>query len=55
MWSGALLLLIVSLVVYAGVFPVDPTLRVQLASVLGLVAMVDVLLGFWFFRSSLSS
>jgi len=55
MWSGALLLLIVSLVVHAGVFPVDPALRVRLASVLGLVAMVDVLLGFWFFRSSLSS
>ena len=55
MWAGASLLLIVAAVVYAGVFPLDDALRFRAASVLGLVAMVDLLLGFWFFRSSLSS
>jgi hypothetical protein len=55
LWAGASLLLIVAVVVYAGVFPLDGALRVRAASVLGLVAMVDLLLGVWFFRSSLSS
>jgi hypothetical protein len=55
LWAGASLLLIVAAAVYGGMFPLDATLRVRVASVLGLVAMVDLLLGFWFFRSSLSS
>jgi hypothetical protein len=55
MWAGASLLLMVAAAVYAGVFPLDDALKVRAASVLGLVALVDLLLGFWFFRSSLSS
>jgi hypothetical protein len=55
MWAGASVLLIVAAVVYAGAFPLDSALRVRAVMVLGLVAMVDLLLGFWFFRSSLSS
>jgi hypothetical protein len=54
MWSGALLLLIIALVVYAGVLPLEPSIRVQVAAVLGLVGIVDLLLGLWFFRSSSS-
>jgi hypothetical protein len=55
LWAGACLLLIVAAVVYAGMLPLDGALEVRVALVLGLVAMVDLLLGFWFFRSSLSS
>ena len=55
LWAGAFLLLIVAAVVYTGALPLDAAIRVRVASVLGLVAMVDLLLGFWFFRSSLSS
>jgi hypothetical protein len=55
MWAGASVLLMVAAAVYAGVFPLDAALRVRAASVLGLVAVVDLLVGVWFFRSSSSS
>jgi hypothetical protein len=53
LWAGASLLLTVAALIYAGAFPLDATLRLRAASVLGLVAVVDLFIGLWFFRSSL--
>jgi hypothetical protein len=55
LWGSALALLVVAVVAYAGAFGLDRTLRLRVASVLGLAAAVDVLLGFVFFRSSTTS
>jgi hypothetical protein len=41
--------------IYTGLLPFPDDVRTTLAGVLGAVAAVDLLLGFWFFRSSLSS
>lgn len=52
--SSAGLLLAMALVIYMGLLPVGSALEGTVAAVLGAAAVVDVLLGFWFFRSSLS-
>ena len=41
LWAGAFLLMVVATLVSTGAFPLDGALRVRVASVLGLVAMVD--------------
>jgi hypothetical protein len=55
LWSSAAVLGFIALAFYLGVFPLADDLRGTIAGVLGAVAMVDFLLGFWFFRSSLTS
>jgi hypothetical protein len=40
---------------YTGLLPFAEDLRGTLSLVLGAVALVDFLLGFWFFRASLTS
>jgi hypothetical protein len=53
--GSALLLAGMATALYTGLLPFPDELRTTLAGVLGAVAAVDLLLGFWFFRSSLSS
>lgn len=53
--GGAVPIVGIAFAIYAGVVPVGEDIRVTLAGVLGLVAAVDFLVGFWFFRSSLSA
>ena len=48
-------LLVMALVIYAGLIVVGAEFKDVMASVLGGVAVVDLLLGLWFYRSSLSS
>jgi len=55
LWGSATILVGAALAVALGVLPVDDDLRITLAAVLGTVAAVDLVIGFWFFRSSLSS
>ena len=52
--ASGLLLGVLGAVVYAGGLPFADDLRTTVAAVFGAVAVVDLLLGFWFFRSSLS-
>jgi len=53
--GSALLLAGMATALYTGLLPFPDELRTTLPGVLGAVAAVDLLLGFWFFRSSLSS
>jgi hypothetical protein len=53
--SSALLLAGMATAIYTGLLPFPDDVRTTLAGVLGAVAALDLLLGFWFFRSSLSS
>jgi hypothetical protein len=53
--ASALLLAGMATVIYTGLFPFPDDMRSTVAGVFGAVAAVDLLLGFWFFRSSLSS
>ena len=53
--ASALLLAGMATAIYAGALPFPEDLRATLAGVLGAASAVDLLLGFWFFRSSLSS
>jgi hypothetical protein len=55
LFASAGLLLIVALAIYTGLVPVAAGIEGMVASVLGAVAVVDLLVGFWFFRSSLSA
>lgn len=55
LWAGAMVLGAFAAAAYTGVLPVADEIRGLLAGVLAAVAIVDVLIGFWFFRSSLSS
>jgi hypothetical protein len=52
--ASAGFLLVTALVIYTGLLPVGDEIKGTVAAVLGAVAAVDLLLGFWFFRSSLS-
>ena len=53
--ASALLLAAIATAAYAGVLPFPEEVRAIVAGVLGAAAAVDLLLAFWFFRSSLSS
>jgi len=55
LWASASLLAVLALGFYLGALPIDDQLRGTVGGVLGAVAAVDLLLGFWFFRSSLTS
>lgn len=55
LWAGAAVLGGCAVAAYTGVLPVAAEIRGLLAGVLTAVAAVDLLIGFWFFRSSLSS
>lgn len=54
LFSSAALLLGLALVIYTGLLPVGGEIRNTVALVLSAVAVADVLLGFWFLRSSRS-
>jgi hypothetical protein len=53
--ASAAILALFALLVYTGGIPVGSEIRGVLAAVLGLAALGDVLVGFWFIRSSQSS
>ena len=53
--ASALLLVVMAGAIYGGVLPFPDDMRAMVASIFVGVAAVDLLLGFWFFRSSLSS
>jgi hypothetical protein len=53
--AGAGLLLVMAMVIYTGLMPVGGEIQGTVASVLGAVAVVDLLVGFWFLRSSWSA
>ncbi|MCC7033450.1 MAG: hypothetical protein IT179_11520 [Acidobacteria bacterium] len=53
--ASALLLIAMAGAIYAGLLPFPDEMRGTVATIFGGVAVVDLLLGFWFFRSSLSS
>ena len=53
--ASALLLVVMAALVYSGVLPFPDELRATVAAIFGGVAAVDLLPGFWFFRTSLSS
>ncbi len=53
--ASALLLLLLALLLYTGVIPVEESLRGTVAGVLSAGAAVDTVLALWFFRTSLSS
>jgi hypothetical protein len=53
--ASAGFLLVLALVIYSGFVAVGSGIKDVVASVLGAVAVMDLLLGLWFFRSSLSS
>jgi hypothetical protein len=55
LFAGAGILTGMALAIYAGLAPVDDNVRGPVAAVLGSAAALDVLIGFWFFRSSLSA
>ncbi|HQZ39990.1 MAG TPA: hypothetical protein PLH72_13205 [Vicinamibacterales bacterium] len=55
LWASAAFLGGLAMAASAGLVPVAAELRTTLAAVLGGVAVVDALIGFWFFRSSLNS
>jgi len=52
LWGSALALVVVAVIAYSGAFGLDRALRIRVASVLGLAAAVDVMLGLVFLRSS---
>jgi hypothetical protein len=43
------------LAIYAGLAPVEQNVKSAVAGVLGLAAAFEMLIGFWFFRTSLSA
>jgi hypothetical protein len=53
--ASAGLLLVMALVVWIGLMPVGGEIQGTVASVLVAVALVDLLMGFWFLRSSWSA
>ena len=55
LFAGAGILTGTALAIYAGLAPVEENVRSTIAGVLGSAAALDVLIGFWFFRSSLSA
>ncbi|MDH4065457.1 MAG: hypothetical protein OEW19_13745 [Acidobacteriota bacterium] len=55
LWASAAVLGGLALAFYLGALPLAEGLRGTLGGVLAAVAVVDLLLGAWFFRSSLSS
>jgi hypothetical protein len=55
LFAGAGILTGMALAINAGLAPVEGNVRSTVAGVLGLAAALDLLIGFWFFRSSLSA
>ena len=53
LFTGAGVLTGMALAIYAGLAPVEENARSTVAAVLGAAAALDLLIGFWFFRSSL--
>jgi hypothetical protein len=55
LFAGAGILTGMALAIYAGLGPVEQNVKSAVAGVLGLAAAFEMLIGFWFFRTSLSA
>ena len=55
LFAGALILVVIAVLIYTGVVPVDEEVRLIAALAVGAAAFADFVVAIWFFRKSQSS
>ena len=53
--AGAVAMVVVAVLIFTGVFPVDPSIRGIVAGALGVAALVDAMIGFRFLMNASTS